>query len=160
MNKTRAIVLGGGVAVVVLAAGTAVAATQLGHHKADTALPKATCGSAITRALNADTVVIAADPGALSCFDGAARACDPAALQVVARGIDAGTTYVFRIESGGSACRVTELSQTYVEPRRHGPVKSVSCERTGVSAVGVNLSCEGQDVLIPAAGGGHEHPGA
>jgi hypothetical protein len=159
MKKTRAIILSGSAVVVVLAAGSAVAATQLGHHKDGTALPAANCGSATTHAVGADTVVTAADPGALSCFDAAARACNPASIQVVAQGVDAGTTYVFRINSGGTACRVTELSQTYVEPGRHSQVKSVTCDRTGVSAVGVNLSCDGQDVLIPAGGGTHEHPG-
>lgn len=160
MKRTRTIVLGSSVAVVVLAAGTAVAATQLGHHSAGAALPAADCGSATTRAVNADTVVTLADPGALSCFTAAARACRPAAVQLVARGVDAGTTYVFRIDSGGAACRVTESSQTYVEPGRHGQVRTTVCERTGVSAVGVTLDCDGQTVLIPAGGGQHERPGA
>lgn len=158
MKRTRVVILGGGAAVVVLAAGTAVAATQLGHHSTATTLPTANCGSATARSVDASTVVTMADPGALTCFYNAARACQPAAVQIVARGVDAGTDYVFKIDSGGKACRVTESSQTYVEPGRHGPVQSVTCDRTGVTDVGVTLSCGGQDVLVPSAGGAHERP--
>jgi hypothetical protein len=160
MQRTRVVIIGSGVAVVVLAAGSAVAATQLGHHSTSTALPTANCGSATARSVDASTVVTMADPGALTCFSGAARACRPAAVQIVAQGVDAGTTYVFKIDSGGKACQVTESSQTYVAPGRHGQVRSVTCDRTGVTDVGVVLACDGQDVLIPSAGGGHERPGA
>lgn len=158
MKRTRVIILGSGAAVVVLAAGTAVAATQLGHHSAATTLPAANCGSATARSVDASTVVTMADPGALTCFYNAARACHPAAVQIVAQGVDAGTDYVFKVESGGKSCRVTESSQTYVEPGRHGPVRSVTCDQTGVTDVGVTLACDGQDVLVPSAGGGHERP--
>jgi len=158
MKRTRVVILGSGAAVVVVAAGTAVAATQLGHHGAGTTSAAANCGSATARSVDASTVVTTADPGALTCFYNAARACRPASVQIVARGVDAGTDYVFKVDSGGKACRVTESSQTYVEPARHGPVRSVTCDRTGVTDVGVTLSCGGQDVLIPSAGGGHERP--
>ncbi|MEZ0114727.1 hypothetical protein ABH920_008762 [Catenulispora sp. EB89] len=159
MKRTRVVILGGA-AVVVLAAGTAVAATQLGHHGTGTTttLPTANCGSATARSVDASTVVTMADPGALTCFTNAARACQPAAVQIVARGVDAGTDYVFKVQSGGKSCRVTESSQTYVEPGRHGPVRSVTCDQTGVTDEGVTLACGGQDVLVPSAGGGHERP--
>ena len=170
MKRTRVIILGSA-AVVVLAAGTAVAATQLGHHASSstgtgadsgtgsgTTLPTANCGSATARSVGASTVVTMADPGALTCFYNAARACHPAAVQLVARGVDAGTAYVFKIESVGKSCRVTESSQTYVEPGRHGPVRSVTCDQPDVTQEGVTLTCGGQGVLVPAAGGGHERP--
>ncbi|MBS2537172.1 hypothetical protein KGQ20_30890 [Catenulispora sp. NF23] len=153
MKRTRVVIIGGSAAVVVLAAGSAVAATQLGGHNAQTALPKASCGSAITRAVTADTSVTSADPGALTCFQAAARTCSPAAVQVSQRGIDAGRTYVFQIKSGGATCQVDELSQGYLEPDKPGQVQSVTCDRAGVTTEGVTLTCGGQTVLIPSTTG-------
>ncbi|WP_194925871.1 hypothetical protein [Catenulispora pinisilvae] len=153
MKRTRVVIIGGGAAVVVLAAGSAVAATQLGGHNAQTALPKASCGSAITRAVTSDTSVTAADPGALTCFQTAARTCSPAAVQVDQRGVDAGRTYVFQIKSGGATCQVDELSQSSMEPGKAGQVQSVTCDRSGVTTEGVMLTCGGRNVLIPSTTG-------
>jgi len=99
----------------------------------------------------------AADQGALTCFDAAARACKPASLHVTDFGVDTGTDYVFTIESGGPSCRVTERSNFYSANGggSTGPVTTTTCLRVAVTGEGVSLSCAGQDVLITA----HVHAG-
>ena len=144
-----------GCAVVAAAATLAVTwpsgAHATGQHW--TALPKASCGSATTHGVNGDTQVFVADPGALTCFGVAARGCKSASVEVNEFGVDTGTTYVFIVEPGGTACQVTELSQYYSANGggSTGPLQAVTCLRTAVTGAGVTLACSGQDVLIPAA---------
>lgn len=160
-----------GCAFIVAAAGTLAAGWLTGQHAAArhaagqhakgkhlkdvhvTVLPKATCGSATTHFLNAGTQVLGADPGALTCFGTAARGCRAASIGVTEMGVDTGTMYVFTIEHGGTACQVTELSQYYSANfgGSTGPVSTVTCLRTAVTARGVTLTCGGQQVLIPSA---------
>lgn len=141
----------------VVAAAVALAVTwPFGQHTAGqhwTALPKASCGSATTHGVNGDTQVLLADPGALTCFGTAARGCRSASVEVNEFGVDTGTTYVFIIEPGGTACQVTELSQYYSANGggSTGPLIAATCLRTAVTGTGVTLTCGGQDVLIPAA---------
>ena len=141
---------------VVAAAGALTATWPFGQHATGqhwTALPKASCGSATTHGVNSDTQVLIADPGALNCFGAAARSCKSASVEVTDMGVDTGTTYVFIIEPGGTACQVTELSQYYSANGggSTGPVSAVSCLKPAVTGTGVTLTCGGQDVLIPAA---------
>ena len=55
-----------------------------------TALPKASCGSAVTHGLSAATQILSADKGALNCFHVAARDCKTASLEVTEMGVDTG----------------------------------------------------------------------
>ena len=137
--------------VIVAAAGALTAAWRIGQHA--TVLPKASCGSATTHLVDRDTQVLAADPGALTCFGAAARACRPASVEVDEMGTDTGTTYLFAIGRGGTACQVTELSQDYSANfgGSTGPVTAVTCRGTAVTGRGVTLTCAGQEVLIPSA---------
>jgi hypothetical protein len=120
-----------------------------------TELPKPSCGSAGTHRVDGDTQVFAADRGALTCFGAAARGCRFASLEVTEMGVDTGTTYVFLVERGGTACQVTVLSQSYSANfgGSTGPVNAMACRRTAVTGQGVTLTCGGQDVLIPSAVG-------
>ena len=153
-------------AVIPAAAGVLAATWRLGpqptgHHPAGqhvtvlplTELPKPSCGSAGTHRVDGDTQVFAADPGALTCFGVAARGCRLASIEVHEMGVDTGTTYVFLIERGGTACQVTELAQYYSANfgGSAGPVNAMACRRTAVTGQGVMLSCGGQHVLIPSA---------
>jgi hypothetical protein len=106
----------------------------------------------MTHRVDNDTTIIAADPGALTCFDTAARGCRPASIRVVEMGVDTGTTYVFGIESGSAACAVAELTQSYSANfgGSTSQVSSLTCRRTAVTGRGVTLTCSGQNVLIPA----------
>jgi hypothetical protein len=115
-------------------------------------MPQARCGSAVTHGLDGHTQLLRADPGALSCFSAAVRACKPGSIKVTEMGVDTGTDYVFTIEPGGTTCRVTEVSQAYSANfgGSQGPVYTTSCRRTAVTGAGVTLSCDGRDVFIPA----------
>ena len=131
-------------------------------------LPRASCGSATTHRVDNLTTIIAADPGALSCFETAARSCGSASLRVVEMGVDAGYMHVFIIERsgiaerGGAPCLVTELSQGY--SARFGEsadqVSSLTCRMTAATGAGVGLRCGGRDVVIPAVVGGAAKSGA
>jgi hypothetical protein len=115
-------------------------------------LPQASCGRVITHQLDSDTQLYSPDPAALACFSTAAQECTDASITVTAMGVDAGINYVFILKPGRTPCPVTELSQSYGGPAGStGPVTSLPCRITTVTARAVNLSCGGQDVLIPAA---------
>jgi hypothetical protein len=66
--------------------------------------------------------------------------------------VDAGIHYVFAIKPGTDPCQVTEQSQFYLVSGgvRHGPVTTVACQRSAVTASGVTLRCGGRDILIPS----------
>jgi hypothetical protein len=117
------------------------------------ALPKATCGGAVTHALNAGTQVLSADKGSLNCFDSAMRHCRAASIAITEMGVDTGTDYVFEIAPGGAGCPVTELSQSYSANfgGSTGAVTSAQCRLAGMTSAGSELSCAGGDVLIPSA---------
>lgn len=137
----------GAVTVVV---GTAVAASRWSNH--DPTLPKASCGSAVTFDVDGETRITTAQPGALTCFDTAARGCGSASIQVAERGVDARTTYVFSIEPGGAACQAVELSQHYSAISNHsGRISSLTCHNLAATSAGVTFTCGGQAVLIPAS---------
>ena len=116
------------------------------------ALPKATCGQALTHGLNAATQMLSADKGALNCFHVAARNCKTASIGVTEMGVDTGTKHVFAIKPGGKGCEVTELSQGYSANfgGRHGKIGSTPCSVATVTGGGVTLACGGEKVLIPA----------
>ena len=137
---------------VVAVAIVAVAVESWRSSQQAGALPKASCGSATTHRADNHTVIITADPGALTCFDAAAHSCRPASIQLVEMGVDAGTTYVFRIEHGSATCLVTELSQGYSANfgGHTGQVDTATCHMTVATGTGVTLACSGGDVLIPA----------
>jgi hypothetical protein len=118
-------------------------------------LPRVSCGSAVTQTVSHGSNVVqrySAAPGALACFNRAARECRAASIAVSENEVDTGTTYVFVIEPGGVPCRVTELMQAYSASNggSDGPVGSAPCRRTAVTASGVTLNCGGPDILIPA----------
>jgi hypothetical protein len=139
-----------GVAAVVVVVAAVLTGLRLSDRQA--VLPQATCGSAATHFLDAQTQLLAADHGALTCFHTAAVSCRSASIKVVDIGVDTGTDYVFVIEPGGLPCQVTELRQAFSANfgGSHGRVSRVSCRRLAAAASGVDLSCEGQRVLIPA----------
>jgi hypothetical protein len=118
-------------------------------------LPEASCGTTVTHNLGGVTQILSqADTGALGCFSTAARGCHAATIEVTEMGTDSGTKYVFEIRSGSSPCQMTELSQSYGwtgGSLSTGPIISVPCRRTAVTASGVVLSCARLDVVIPAA---------
>ena len=166
MNRISRIVVIICCAVIPAAAGVLAATWRVGQHATGqhvtgphatampvTVLPKASCGSAATHRVDGDTQLLAADPGALTCFGAAARGCRPASIEVHEIGVDTGTTYVFAIGRGGTACQVTELSQYYSANfgGSTGPVTAMACRRTAVTGRGVTLACAGQNVLIPSA---------
>jgi hypothetical protein len=141
-----AIIIAG--AVIAAAAG-GLTGWRLSQHAA--ALPHASCGGAVTHSLNGSTHALSADPGALTCFTAAARACRTASIQITQMGVDTGTNFVFAIGPGGTTCQVTELSQDYSANfgGSAGPVITASCRLAAVSGSGITLGCGGQDVLIP-----------
>jgi hypothetical protein len=143
-----AIIIGG---VVITAAIGALAGWRLSQHAA--ALPHASCGGAVTHSLDSSTHALGADRGALTCFTAAARTCRAASIEITEMGTDAGTTFVFSIDPGGTACQVSELSQDYSANfgGSAGPVITTSCRLGAVTGSGVTLGCGRQDVLIPAA---------
>jgi hypothetical protein len=134
---------------VIAAAAGGLAGWRLSQHAA--ALPRASCGGAVTHSLDGGTQALSADPGALTCFAVAARNCKAASIEITEMGIDTGTTFVFSIDPGGTTCQVTELSQHYSANfgGSAGPVVTTSCRLAAVSDRGVTVSCGGQDVLIP-----------
>ncbi len=137
-------------AVFVAAISALIVTWRLSQHA--TALPKASCGSAVTHSVDGGTQLLSADPGAPGCFSKAAAACRAGSIAVTEMGTDIGTDYVFTVEPGGTACQVTEASQDWSVNfgGSQGPVNTTSCRRTSVTGRGVTLSCGGQDVLIPA----------
>jgi hypothetical protein len=143
-----AIIIGG--AVIAAAAG-GLAGWRLSQHPA--ALPRASCGSAVTHGLDGSTHALSADPGALACFTAAARDCKAASIEITETGVDAGTGFVFSVGPGGTACQVTERSQDYSANfgGSAGPVTTARCRLAAVSGAGVTLGCGGQDLLIPSA---------
>ena len=136
-------------AVIVAAVGVVTAACGGSQHP--TALPHATCGSAVTHFLTGDTQVLSAHHGALGCFVRAARHCRPASLGVTAMGVDTGTDYVFSVGPGAASCQVTEYSQSYSANfgGSEGPVFTTTCRRFAATQNGVMLRCGRQQVLIP-----------
>jgi hypothetical protein len=140
-----------GVCAVAVTGGGALAGCGVSRQGA--APPGVNCGSAVTRSLDDRTQLLSAKPGALPCFDAAARNCRAASITVTAMGVDAGTRYVFVIKPGTEPCQVTEQSQFYMVSGgggRHGPIKTVACQRSAVTRSGVTLSCGGRGILIPA----------
>ena len=113
----------------------------------------------MTHRIDGETAIITADPGALTCFYTAARTCGSGSIQVVEMGVDAGTTYVFRVEPGGAACQAVELSQDYSATGSTGQVSSLTCGRIAVTSRGATFTCGGEGVLIPAAVSGKPKTG-
>jgi hypothetical protein len=135
----------------VIAAVIGVAAASLRGSPHQATLPRASCGSALTHFLTADTHMLAARSGALPCFIKAARECRSASLRVTEMGVDTGTVYVFTLKPGRTSCHVTELRQDYSANfgGSKGAVISVPCHLTAVTRRGAMLRCAGQRVLIP-----------
>lgn len=145
------------------ATSTGTGSTGTGSTTGTLTLPQASCGSAVTHVLSASTQLLRADPGALTCFTTAARACKAAGLHVIVMGVDTGTRWVFAITSGGvpGRCAVTAYSQHYSATNIGGlfskspggwvqAVTSVTCQETAVTSKGVTLECPGQAIMIPA----------
>lgn len=112
---------------------------------------RVSCGSATARFLDERTELLSAKPGALPCFDAAARNCRSASISVTTMGVDAGTKYTFAIEPGTGPCQATEQSQLYLVSGglRHGPVMTTHCRIALATAKSVTLNCNGRDILIP-----------
>jgi hypothetical protein len=136
----------------VIAAALGLATAGCPADGQPTALPQASCGTAVTHSLDTATRVLSAGKGTLSCFETAVRHCRTASLAVTEMGVDTGTSYVFAIAPGGTGCPVTELSQAYSANfgGTHGAVATVRCQVAGVTAAGVTLGCAGHRVLVPA----------
>jgi len=141
-----AVIIGG---TVIAAAAGGVAGWRLSQHAA---LPRASCGSAVTHRLDEGTRALSADPGALACFSAAARDCRAAGIEITETGTGTGTSFVFST-GPGPRCQATELSQAYSANfgGSAGPVTPVPCRLAAVSGAGVTLGCGGHDVLIPSA---------
>lgn len=139
-------------AAIVAAGGALTVARQIDRH-GDTTLPRTTCGTVTTHLLDSDTVLLQADPGALACFRAAARNCRSASIGVWEMGVDAGTRYVFTIDSGGTGCQATQLSQAvgFNFGGSHSNITAARCRKVAVISRGVVLYCgAGQTDLIPA----------
>lgn len=142
--------------IVAVSCTLATACGSAAHTSAGngTTLPRATCGSISTHGLDDPTLLLSADPGALTCFNTAARACKPASIRMQLMGVDTSDTYVFTIGSGASGiadCTVTAMSQGYSANTQHTTaITTTSCHLTAATASGVRLSCAGQDILIPS----------
>lgn len=131
---------------------TASAAPPTGAPLKASALPHASCGSALTHGLNRSTQVLHSDKGALNCFHTAAQACKAASLAVTEMGVDTGIRNVITIEPSGSGCQVTLWHQSYSANNggRTSAVSGTYCTLGTVTSAAVNLSCAGQSMLIPA----------
>ena len=147
-----------GLAKVIVGACAAIAAAAAalagwGPAQPTVSMPHATCGTVITHLLSADSQLVSASRGALTCFDAAARNCRAASIQVTQLGVDTGTQYVFAVEPGRSPCRLIEYSQSWSAGvgGRKGPVRTTDCRQLALTRSGVALRCAGQDYLIPAA---------
>src|SRR5262249_24304593 len=121
-------------------------------HVTTTALPHASCGSAVSHGLSAATQILSAGKGTLTCFQGAARAWKDGSIAVTEMGVDTGTNHVFSIEPGGKGCAVSELSQSYSANFGgwQGKIGTTRCTVTAVNGGGVTLACAAEKVLIPA----------
>lgn len=115
------------------------------------ALPKPSCGSALTHGLNANTRMLRSDKGALTCFQAAAKSCKTASLAVTEMGVDTGINNVLAIAPSGSGCQVTWWHQGYSANGggSKGTVGSTACQLGTVTTTGVTLSCAGEKVLVP-----------
>lgn len=122
------------------------------RQAADEALPRASCGSAVTHVLNGDTKALDASPNALSCFQEAARACRSASIRVTESKIDWGSDHLLTVERGKRPCHATMLSQEWSANSGgwRGQVTSAPCARVEVTGRGVVLSCAGGVYLVPA----------
>jgi len=138
--------------VCLVAAISGCALTGWRASQQDAALPSASCGSTVTHMLSSATKLLSAGPGALACFDAAARSCRPASLTVTEMGTDDGADDVFVVKPGGGACQVTEFSQSWSANfgGSHSAVTSINCRLVAIAAPGVTLNCGGQQLLIPA----------
>jgi hypothetical protein len=116
------------------------------------ALPKASWVRLLTHGLNSRTQLLRSDPGALSCFRTAAKACKAARLAVTEMGVDSGTSDVIIVESSGAACRVSLWQQGYSANGggSKSKVSATPCRLGTVTNAGVRLSCAGENLLIPA----------
>src|ERR1700722_19095669 len=101
-RRPRAAIIIGG--AVIAAAVGGLAGWRLSQHPA--ALPRASCGIAVTHGLDGGTHALSADPGALACFTAAARDCKAASIEITETGIDTGTGFVFSTGPGGTTCQV------------------------------------------------------
>jgi hypothetical protein len=160
----RACVLGG--AIVLLAAVAACASsspavqpggrpTGGGQTGGTGAMPKASCGTAITHGLNTDTQMLLSDKGALTCFHTAATKCSAASLAVTEMGVDGGTADVLVIDASGASesdCQVTWWHRDYSANGggSTGTVDSASCRLGAVTSASVTVSCADRTMLIPA----------
>jgi hypothetical protein len=148
------VIVGGCAAALLIGGGLAGcgASQHGGTSQRGVAPSRVSCGSATARFLDDRTELLSAKPGALPCFDAAARNCRSASISVTTMGVDAGTRYTFAIEPGTGSCQVTEQSQFYLVSGglRHGPVTTTHCRIGAATAKSVTLSCSGGDILIPA----------
>ena len=126
-------------------------AWRIDQH-ADMTMPQATCGTVVTHLLTDHTQLLQAYHGALTCFSAAARKCRSASIAVWEMGVDAGTSYVFSIDPGGTACQATQLSQDrgFNFGGSLSQITTTQCPKITATGNGVNLHCGGADVLIPA----------
>ena len=136
---------------------TTATATRRPAYPTAPTFPQPTCGQAVTHLLGADTTMLSAGKGALSCFTSAMRRCAHASLSVNEMGADVGTVYQFDVRAGTAPCQVTELSQGYTMefPSFEGfpsysPIASENCRLRRLTAAGATLSCPDGAVLIPA----------
>jgi hypothetical protein len=147
------VIIGCAVAGLAGAAAAGCGASQQGDaSQRSVTTQRVSCGSATARFLDDRTELLSANPGALPCFDAAARNCRSASITVTTMGVDAGTRSTFAIKPGTGPCQVTEQSQFYLVSGglRHGPVTTTHCRISAATAAGVTLSCSGRDVVIPA----------
>lgn len=118
------------------------------------AMPKASCGKALTHGLNTDTQMLSSDKGALTCFHTAATKCSAASLGVTEMGVDTGTADVLVIDpsgSSGSGCGVTWWHRDYSANfgGSSGTVDSAPCRLGAVTSASVTVSCTDRTMLIP-----------
>jgi len=143
---------------------TVVVVSLVAWELSRSVVPQASCGSATTTdsgvasgdvattgGLTGGTRLVSADPGALTCFTDAARACKSASIHIHQPDLQgAGTNYVFAVKRGTSPCQATEYDTT---PGTGGVSITATSQCWGVSVTsgGVLLSCDGGPFLVPVA---------
>lgn len=154
MLRLTKVMIGG--CALVAACGCGVIGWSVSHHQA--AMPHATCGTVITHQFTSDTELLSASPGALGCFFGAVHDCKSASIGVTEMGVDGGSDYVLAIDPGSRPCQLTEFSQSYTANfgGHESQVTTIGCRVVALTGRGVTLTCNGGQVLLPAAVGPSE----
>lgn len=141
-------------AVLAAVAGLAIARQLTTSHAPQA---RAGCGSFTINA-RAGTPVVA-DPGSLTCFSAAARACERASISMHEMDIGTRLDYEFDVVPGRTPCLVTESRQRQSASAQHTTtVSTTSCAGPMMlRGGGVYLDCDPLIFVIPASTAEHDY---